>query len=185
VTDQFVDPVTRHPYVFMPATEVHVKPVLGEIDCHHLAHPARHPLLQGLGGKAIREAGGQLVSYKDHHIRYHRENIEPILPDNDSDRLRYIGFMLAGYLNKGICFRGGNPRPVTLNNRQRERLRCSGEFAPLNQGAIRNFLVPYIMDQPMPPGYEGLENAFYDSGDRRERRLCGCWIRRRLSGGMA
>jgi hypothetical protein len=173
MTNQFVDTISGHPMVFVPRGEVYLKPVRGIADLHHPVHPAAHPLLSGDAGKAIRECRGQMVDYKDHHIRYPHQAVEPRLPIDDTERMRYIGFNLAGYLDKGICFRSGSPRAVTLTYRHRERLRNSGELITPNPGAVRNFLVSRIMDQSISDGYEGLEQEFYDAEQLKKKRLLG------------
>jgi hypothetical protein len=173
MTNQFVDSVSGHPLVFTPTYEVYRRAIKNIADTHHAVHPARHPLLQGIGGKAIRECRGQLVDYGDHHHRYPHEDIEPVLTHNDDRRARYIVFDLAEYLDKGICFRLGSPRARSLTNRQRERLRNSGELAMLNEVAVRDFLVSYVMDRPIEQDYSGLEKEFAEAENPNERRVLG------------
>ncbi|HTE22412.1 MAG TPA: hypothetical protein VK674_05230 [Candidatus Limnocylindria bacterium] len=146
----------------------------GWIDLHHPAHPKAAEELQGERGTAVRGALGQLVNWEDHHNRWHQEDCEPdVLPRTDSEAARYVVFAAGGFLHKGIRFRQSGIEVVTLTNQQRERLWHSGERKVLRPDAIRSFVVSQVMDQPLHPADEELEEVFFEAYDPRDIRIHG------------
>lgn len=146
------DPHTGIPYLFVPHWQVHniMKgvPKQGRFsDRNHAFFPRTHPLLQGVGGQAVRHSRTQKVDRQEHNT-YHDTYDGPILPTTAEQQFRAVVFCVAKYipplaLNMGLK----NPRIETLGDRQMRRLRESGEVTMDSSKKVRDFLEHYVLER--------------------------------------
>ncbi len=95
-------------------------------DLHHGFHPASHPDLQSLGGKALRHSRLQLVdkNYHNHTERsYHRFFEGPPIPVNPDEQFKICVLAAAGFVpDQGIDLSSGDPEIVELTPSQKIQL---------------------------------------------------------------
>jgi hypothetical protein len=153
-----IDSHTGIPYLMVPHWQVHdiMKSAskTGRFsDRNHVFFPRLHPLLQTIGGQAVRHARVQRVNRGEHN-RYHELYDGPPLPQTEEEQFRATVFCVAKYipplaLNMGLK----KPGVEKLGPRQLRRLRESGEITMDSSRKVRDFMEGYVLDR----GIEDIE----------------------------
>ena len=136
-------------------------------DRHHPWHDALDPLLQGVGGKALRESRIQITNYDAHHLDYHGAGLRPTLPEYDSERIRPILLSAADYVPEyGIAFtRDGAPYRTRFSDEIRTWLRDSGTIRIASVQVVRRFLCANVIDQALNDISPGAVDEFLFTAD--------------------
>jgi len=86
---------------------------------HHLYHPNSHPLLQDVGGRALRSSRVQLLPAVQHNYgreSYHARLAGPPLPESEPEQFKLCVLAAAGYLPREVLDIGEDEpavRPMT------------------------------------------------------------------------
>lgn len=108
---------------------------------HHHWHPSTDTRLLTPGGLAIRHSRVQLVEANHHNmgdrhrgkLTYHDYYVGPPLPINENDEFAKCVLACAGYIPyEAIDLSSGEPKRVTMTQRQMDILRMPGEFVAPN-----------------------------------------------------
>jgi len=117
-------------------------------DWHHHFHPRRSPLLEDLGGQAVRNVRVQRVDYGRHHYDYHLTYSGPPLPTTEDEQFATVIMAATGYIPpRAIGFKQGRPRITNLHEDLRDRLRKSGDIKIYSQGVVNEFIRQYVLAQ--------------------------------------
>lgn len=147
-----------------------------EIEWHHHFHPRKHPLLEGLGGIAIRTVRLQ-STYRREHTNYHRHYIGPPLPELPEEQFQAVIMAYAGYIpEQAINTRRDEPRLVSVPEDLRRRLWETDEIQPTAIHPVRAFLTEYILGQNMSHIYESVIDEFVHTLDIGRRYYLGSLI---------
>lgn len=149
-----------------------------DLNRHHSWHPRHDPMLQSIGGKALRLSRIQLIDRK-RHAAYHQQFDGPEIPADEREQLRLVLLACAGFVPEhGLDVSSDEPKVVMLSSSQRRLFRavsqsrqgrCSALCYLYDDTAMRRFLTEYVIAQQAP----GINNATIDeflythSQDRR------------------
>lgn len=131
-----------------------------EANWHHHWHPESHPVLQNLGGLALRHSRVQLVDPAYHNMgtrAYHRYYAGPVIPESPEEQFREVVLACAGLIPaKGLDMSGDEPREVWLSPRQVEILHTRDDRLPFDYryfrysyNEVREFLTDYVLSQEL------------------------------------
>lgn len=151
---------------------------------HHHFHPAKHPLLQGVGGIALRSCRMQYVPIELHNFgknTYHDYFEGPPLPENDSDQFALTVLACAGYIpREGINISKTGPRVYELNDEQLADLKALSNNDYINftyhNEFIREFFKQYALARDWSYLRESTIEEFLTSRDLERRRYLGHFI---------
>lgn len=144
-------------------------------DLHHPFHPKNDPLLQGIGGQALRHCRVQRVRYETHHYDYHQRYDGPRLPTTDGERFRLVVMAAAGYIPKQalVLHPTEEPKIVEFSDEAREKYRAKKKIVVETPGSIQQFLREYVLAQD----FSGLNSVtideFCSTTDEDRRSLLG------------
>lgn len=145
-------------------------------DWHHHFHPRRSPLLQDLGGQAVRSVRVQKVDYRRHHYDYHNEYLGPPLPKTEKEQFATVIMAATGYMpTEAIAFKNHKPRVTKLHYDIRKRLQTSGEIKVDHKGAVSEFIRQYVLAQNIQDiNFNDLKvDEFLNTENTERRRVLG------------
>lgn len=145
-------------------------------DDHHPWHERTSPLLQSLSGIALRASRVQRANYDVHHILYHAQNFRgPIIPADESVRLRAIILAAAGYIPAdALSFTSaGDPVIVRLPDEARAWLRTSNHIRVERPTDIRRYLQELVLSQDLSYVRNSTIDEFIHTTDSDRRWILG------------
>lgn len=117
-----VDTFTGLPYPIITGPKLDTLTGVNVVNKNHAFFPRLDPLLQGVGGLALRTCRLQLVEAEYHNFgprSYHNFYDGPPIPQTEAEQFRTIIFALGGFIPKmGIDLTG--PEPVEREMTRRE-----------------------------------------------------------------
>lgn len=168
-----VDQLTGLPLPLAPPAELLSESFAIETNWHHHAHPRRSPLLQGVGGLAIRNARLQLADVRTHNA-YHAAFDGPPLPATGEERFRFAVMACAGYVpDTALDFSGDSPQIVPIDHIQRNRLWQSGELKTASMDSVRKFMKEHVLKQDLWHLREYVIDEFLYTKDAERRYFLG------------
>jgi len=165
-----IDEMTRLPLPLIPVDNPRYP------DWHHHFHPKRSSFLQGVGGRAVRNARLQKFDYAVHHYDYHGNYLGPPLPETIEEQFSAVIMSVAGFIPEhGIAFQGHEPRIAKLSPELRHRLQTSGEIKIGSIDVVRQFLRSYVLSRDIAEinTNELTIEEFITTKDSERRRVLG------------
>ncbi|MDB5164252.1 MAG: hypothetical protein JWS12_870 [Candidatus Saccharibacteria bacterium] len=142
------DELTHLPLPLLPLNLNHEHEIR---DRHHHAHPRRSPLLEGLGGTAVRHSRVQRTAYADHHWEtqgYHSVFGGPELPQTAEEQFKWVTWASAGYIpEQAVAMTLDGYKRVMLSTQQRAQLWGNNEIWVASRGDVKSFMVDYLINQ--------------------------------------
>lgn len=140
-------------------------------DLHHPFHPKKDPLLEGLGGQALRHCRVQRVRYETHHYDYHQNYEGPELPTTDAERFRLVVMATAGYIPRQALalHKNREPRIVDFSERARAHYLDTRRIRVETIGKVQKFLRNYVLEQDMSEISESTLDEFLTRNNDKRR----------------